>query len=360
MDASKAARMPDRTHADIIAWARGNWPGGDPGHLEIEPIVPDGSIRLFLRLQAGGTRLVAMHNPDNPAENRAWDYIASHLSGLGLPVAGVKAKDMQRGLFLMEDLGSGSLQDAAKRASSPQDIAAIYEPVLAVLARLQAKGAQGFDLSVCFDSKELTPEFLLEREAGYFLQEFVLGACGYDTGQLPDGLERDLAELCQRAGRAQPQGLVHRDFQSRNIVYEEGKLGLVDFQGARLGPAQYDLASLLHDPYVDLPAELRDQLKSRYMELRVEEGPFSGDEFEQGWPYVSASRVMQALGAYAFLTRRRGRAHFGEYIPPALSTLRTLCAGPAFEDLGSYRQLVQSLPHVIDPEALKPLEKETQ
>lgn len=352
--------MPDRTHADIIAWARANWPGGDPGHLEVEPIVPDGSVRLFLRLQAGGTLLVAMYNPGNPAENRAWNYIAGHLSGLGLPVAGVVARDLTRGLFLMEDMGRGSLQEAVKAASSQQEIAAIYEPVLTMLARLQAKGSRGFDLSVCFDSQELTPEFLLEREAGYFLQEFVLGVCGYDTGQLPEGLERDLTELCRRAGRAQPQGLVHRDFQSRNIIYEEGKLGLVDFQGARLGPAQYDLASLLYDPYVDLPAELRNQLKSRYMELRAAEEPFSTDEFEQGWPFVSASRVMQALGAYAFLTHRRGRAHFGEYILPALSSLRNLCEGPVFADLGSYRQLIQSLPRVIDSEALRPLNEETQ
>lgn len=352
--------MPDMAHADIAAWARDSWPGGDPGPMESEAIVPDGSVRLFLRLQAGGQRLVAMHNPDNPAENRAWAYVANHLAGLGLPVAKVVAKDMQKGLFLMKDLGGRSLQEAVKAASDPQDIAAIYEPVLAVLARLQAKGARGFDLSVCFDSRELTPEFLIEREAGYFLHEFVLGACAYDSSQLPDDLERDLGELCRRAGRAQPQGLVHRDFQSRNIVYEEGRLGLVDFQGARLGPAQYDLASLLHDPYVDLPAELRAKLKSRYMELRAAEGPFSRDEFEEGWPYVSASRVMQALGAYAFLTRRRGRSHFGEYIPPALTTLRSLCQGPAFDDLGSYKQLVQSLPRTVDSEALRPIEEEIE
>lgn len=352
--------MPERRPEQIAAWARSRWPGDDPGPLDPEPVAADGSVRLFLRFIGGGKSLVAMSNPDNPAENRAWHYLAGHLGGLGLPVARVLAADLEQGLFLMEDLGRGSFQHAVLAASNQQEIAAIYEPVLAMLARLQTKGAQNFDLSVCFDSQELTPEFLLKREAGYFLEEFVLGACGLTTSQLPAGLEQDMAELCQRAGQAQPKGLVHRDFQSRNIVYEDNRLGLVDFQGARLGPAQYDLASLLHDPYVDLPMELRNKLKSRYMELRAAEGLFDPDEFQAGWPFVSASRVMQALGAYAFLTRRRGRAHFAEYIAPALATLRRLCRGKALGELNSLGQLMDSLPQELGPETLRPLNEENK
>lgn len=352
--------MPEKGSMEMAAWARSHWPGSDPGPLQIEPMAADGSARFFVRLISRGNSLVAMSNPDHPAENRAWHYLAGHLSKLGLPVARILAADLEQGLFLMEDLGRRSLQEAVLAAASQQEIADLYEPVLAMLARLQAQGALGFDSTVCFDSQELTPEFLLEREAGYFLEEFVLGACGLEPSQLPDDLERDMAQLCRRAGQAQPKGLVHRDFQSRNIVYEDGELGLVDFQGARLGPAQYDLAALLHDPYVDLPAELRGQLKSRYMELRATEGPFSEYQFEEGWPFVSASRVMQALGAYAFLTRRRGRAHFGEYIAPALSTLRALCEAPAFAGLGAYQQLVYNLPRELDPKTLRTLNEENQ
>jgi len=350
--------MPELSHSQIAEWARAHWPGGDPGPLAPEMVAADGSVRLFLRLQAGNKSLVAMSNQDNPPENRAWHYLAGHLAKLGLPVARVLAADLEEGLFLMHDLGRGSLQGAVLAVSGPQEIAALYEPVLAMLARLQARGAEGFDASICFDSKKLSPEFLLQREAGYFLEEFVLGACGLAASQLPDGLKQDLAELCQRAGQARPQGLVHRDFQSRNIVYEDGRLGLVDFQGARLGPAQYDLASLLHDPYVDLPLELRQRLKSRYMELRAAEGEFDPDGFEAGWPFVSASRVMQALGAYAFLTRRRGRAHFAAYIAPALASLRHVCRENALRDLISLGKLVDSLPRDLAPEALMPLDEE--
>lgn len=100
---------------------------------------------------------------------------------------------------------------------------------------------------------------LREQEANYFLRELVLGAAGWQPEELPPELEDELEVLCRLAGEARPRALVHRDFQSRNVVYYRGRYGLVDFQGARLGPAQYDLASLLHDPYVQLPWSLRQR-----------------------------------------------------------------------------------------------------
>ncbi|KMY66630.1 hypothetical protein AAU61_16035 [Desulfocarbo indianensis] len=342
----------------LKSWARENWPGGDPGSINWEPVAADGSARLFLRLTGRGQSLVAMSNPANPAENRAWHYLAGHLGGLGLPVARVLAADLERGLFLMEDLGRGSLQEAALAAAGPEQLASLYEPVLAMLARLQAKGGQGFDLSVCFDGPELTPAFLREREAGYFLEEFILGACGLGREGLPPGLDRDLDRLCQLAGGARPRGLVHRDFQSRNIVWQNGRLGLVDFQGARLGPAQYDLAALLYDPYVDLEPETRILLMERYLALRTQEGPFDREAFLQGWPYVAACRLMQALGAYAFLSRKRGRTHFALYAEPALDSLRRLCEEPALAGFQSLGGLLESLPGRLPPEAFRPLPEE--
>jgi hypothetical protein len=343
--------MPEWSAEEIAAWARLHWPGGDPGPLSPEPLAPDGSARTFLRLVGGGESLVAMSNPQQPEENRAWLYFARHLGRLGLPVPRVLAWDLEAGLFLMEDLGRTSLQEAVRAVGDDAPaVRALYEPVLEMLARLQAHGAEELDTGVCFDGAELTPEFLRRREAGYFLEEYVCGACGLTPAELPAGLEAELEEISRRAGRARPRGLVHRDFQSRNIVHEGGRLGLVDFQGARLGPAQYDLASLLHDPYVDLPWVLRDRLRERYLQLRCTLGPFDREAFAEGWPWVSLSRLMQALGAYGFLTRRRGRGHFLPYFAPALRSLRRLLELPACRELSALRGLVRSLPQTPEVE----------
>jgi aminoglycoside/choline kinase family phosphotransferase len=299
----------------------------------------------------------------HPAENRAWLFLARHLAGLGLPVAQILAYDLaagqENGRFLMEDLGATSLQEAALAAAGDEEaLLALYGPALALLARLQAQGAQGLDLGICFDGPELTPEFLLTREAGYFLEQFVAGACGLGPERWPQGLLSELAYLSLRAGRAQPRGLTHRDFQSRNLVAGPEGLGLVDFQGARLGPAQYDLASLLHDPYVDLGESLRARLLARYLDLLDQaRGPEGLDReaFLAGWPFVALSRLMQALGAYAFLSRHRGRPHFAAYAAPALAHLRGLAARPELAGLRALADLLDLLPRQLSPEMFQPV-----
>lgn len=335
--------MPELPPEQIVAWAKQLWPGGPPDRLEASPLPVDGSVRTFARLAGNGVSLVVMCNPGQRQENTAWLVIGRHLAGLGVGVPAVLAHDPALGLHLMEDLGDQSLQDAVLRAPDQAAVARLYEPALAQLALLQARGAEGFDDSLCFDGPALDAAFLRRREMGYFVEEYVRGACGLD--QPPADLGRDLDEAARRAGEARPWGLAHRDFQSRNLmVRPSGQLGVVDFQGARLGPAQYDLASLLHDPYVDLPWETRQRLLERYLELRAAQGPLDAEEFMAGWPWVSLSRLMQALGAYAFLTRKRGRTHFAAHARPALASLRRVLDEPACAGLTALRGLVERLP----------------
>ena len=66
----------------------------------------------------------------------------------------------------------------------------------------------------------------------------------------PGGVFRELA----RRVDAQPKSIMHRDFQSQNLMVQSGGvMRVIDYQGSRLGSVYYDLASLLLDPYVMLP-----------------------------------------------------------------------------------------------------------
>ena len=349
--------MSELARDALAAWARAVWPGGDPGPLTPEPITPDGSARQFLRLTAPGLSLVAMANPGHPPENRAWLGLARHLGALGLPVAQVVAVDPEGGRFLMEDLGRTSLQQAALAAGDDQEaLTRLYEPVLALLALMQASAGHDLDTSLCFDGPRLDGQFLFAREAGYFLTQFVTGACGLAPETWPANLLDELRELSRLAGRARPDGFVHRDFQSRNIIHQDGRVGLVDFQGGRLGPAQYDLASLVNDPYVDLPWELRQRLLERYLAIRAPLGGLDPARFRAGWPYVALSRIMQALGAYAFLSREKGKTHFAAYAAPALATLRRLAAAPELASFPALGRLLEMIPANPPVEALRPRE----
>jgi aminoglycoside/choline kinase family phosphotransferase len=108
--------------------------------------------------------------------------------------------------------------------------------------------------------------------------------------------------------------LVHRDFQSTNVLWKGDRLFFIDFQGMRLGPAVYDLASLLYDPYVKLTDKERSLLAAYYAKLR------GRDDIAEKLPYAAVQRLAQALGAYGRLAGV-GQTKFTKYVLPALENL---------------------------------------
>ena len=137
--------------------------------------------------------------------------------------------------------------------------------------------------------------------------------------------------------------LVHRDFQSQNILILGGQAHLIDFQGLRPGLAHYDLASLLYDPYVSfLPAE-RAELIDFYLGLgnRLDLGATRA-EFDEIYRLCAVQRLMQALGAYGFLGLVKGKAQFLAFIPIALASLREVTAEVA--GLEEFHAMLLGLP----------------
>jgi hypothetical protein len=166
----------------------------------------------------------------------------------------------------------------------------------------------------------VTPAFLLERECGYFLREFVQGYLGLPVAA--EEVAPDFAMLVSQALADGSEVLMHRDFQSRNLMVQGDRLRLIDFQGARLGPVGYDAAALLIDPYVNLAPEEQEQLLAFYLERRGRHLPLDASVFRRAYDYLAISRNLQMLGAFAFLTRVKGKPQFARSIPPALMGLK--------------------------------------
>src|SRR5205814_7764697 len=166
---------------------------------------------------------------------------------------------------------------------------------------------------------EMPPEFnatLYRWEQNYFFENCLGRIFGFNEGKLRElaslpGLENIAEQLAEL-----PRVLVHRDFQSQNIIVRSGQAYFIDFQGMRPGLAQYDLASLLYDPYVDLSEAEREELLTYYCDGSI------ADDFRDTLRLCAIQRLMQALGAYGFLGLVRGHTHFLQYIPKALGSLR--------------------------------------
>jgi aminoglycoside/choline kinase family phosphotransferase len=116
-------------------------------------------------------------------------------------------------------------------------------------------------------------------------------------------------------------GLIHRDFQSRNIMIQDGRHYLIDFQGARTGPIQYDLASLLIDPYAELDPDLQRRLLLYAAGQVARLWNCAPDHFIRGYRYCAVTRNLQMLGAFGFLSRVKQKEAFVRWIPAAAGML---------------------------------------
>ena len=154
--------------------------------------------------------------------------------------------------------------------------------------------------------------------------------------------EKDCAEVRPRLHdiaehlAQQPRCLVHRDFQSQNILVRDGEVCLIDFQGLRPGLAAYDLASLLLDPYASLTPAEREELLAHYLSGLHGPGWQDNAQFRALYDRCAMQRLMQALGAYGKLGHLDERVEFLEHIPTALARLRDVIASiDGLDELGA-------------------------
>jgi len=320
----------------------------------------DGSDRRFLRIsQAQGPTLIAVlpsGNPAGRAEARAAYLIGRHLQARGVPVPQIYGFAEASGIMLCEDLGDVLLHDKlAAGASAPARgraavVENLYREAIDVLLHLQIVGRQGFDPAWCWETGRYDRQVMIDKEANYFLTAFCRDYLGKTA--LAPGLGEEFEALATRAARLPADFFLHRDFQSRNLMIHEGRLRVIDFQGGRLGPLGYDLAALLLDPYAALDEPCRAGLLDYYL-ARLSTPPYGTAAFDQqafrrGFYYLALQRNLQILGAYAFLTQKRHKPFFQQYLQPAAMSLAELLTRPAGEDYPCLRKLAAEIAAAMD------------
>ena len=274
-------------------------------------------------------------------EADAFAAIGRHLHHKGIPVPRIFAYDRPSGLVVLENLGDLHLQSLVRRVVDTEEIANHYRAVIDLLIAMGVEGAKGFDLSYTYQTPYYDRELILEKESRYFVEAFVNGYLRLKIDFETFGDEFEV--LAQRALDHPYTGLLHRDFQSRNILVKDGNYYFIDFQGARLGPLPYDLASLLIDPYVELPQSLQEDLLTYYARRLSDFVPVDPNDFLHAYKYCAINRNLQILGAFAFLSRVKGKKDFETYIPPAVSSLKARLRGIGQSECPKLSRIIQSI-----------------
>jgi N-acetylmuramate 1-kinase len=300
----------------LLRQTRTRIPQFDVDDINIAAIEKGGSDRKFYRVRSSPdqTLILVKYNLERE-ENRHYVEIAQFLEAHGIRAPKVYFHDPDEGLIWIEDLGEEDLFDH-RRENWPVRCK-FYQSALDEIAKLHQ-----LPESICIEMRDHLPaEFnaaLYRWEQSYFFENCLGRYFKVDSQQL-SALETlpALLEIAARLDR-RPRNLVHRDFQSQNLIVRDGQAYLIDFQGMRPGLAQYDLASLLYDPYVDLSEVERAELIEHY----CREKPSS--DFSEILRLCAMQRLMQALGAYGFLGLVKGHKAFLQYIPKALTSLRQI------------------------------------
>ncbi len=249
-------------------------------------------------------------------------------------------KALISGLSGLDDIENGSMDSCVHL--SPK-LTTLYEKVIESLVRMQVKGAHDFDASFCWETSTYSKNLMLERESGYFLDAYCRNFRGISS--FPRGIETEFSSLAERVSQEPSNYLMHRDFQSRNIMVKDGSIHIIDFQGARFGPLAYDLASLLNDPYVQLPTDARLSLLDYYIDTIKKYIFLDRDTFIKGYYHIALQRNLQILGAFSFLSKVKGKSFFKPYIQPALVDLKCKLQGPLFNEYPVLANFAEALLH---------------
>ncbi len=309
--------------------------GETPKKTSALPI--SGSDRRYFRITGSNDKTTIATINQNVAENNTYFYFTELFRKHGINVPEVLRTSKDRRAYLQQDVGHTSLFDMLLEEGQTDKVKKLYKASLDQLAKVQWVAGRETDFNQCFSTKQFNEEAIM-ADLLYFKYYFAdLQKIHYDRATLMDEMQRWSREI----GRMQPLTLMYRDFQSRNIMVQDGKPYFIDYQGAMQGPPQYDVASLLWQAKAQLPEAWKEELLTSYITSvnalptpRVEEV-----YFRKGYAQIVLLRLLQVLGAYGFRGLLERKPHFVSSIAPALKNLSAFLADnpqlPAYPELRS-------------------------
>ena len=295
--------------------------------LAVGKIERGGSDREFYRVRGGGAEpFIIIIYGRGRRENAHYAEVAAFLRAHQVAVPKVLFHDSDAAVIAMQDLGG---RDLWSFRASPWDVRRVlYQSALREVHRFHSimpaeVAAAQLTLEPAFD------ETLYCWEQEYFFDHCLGGifAAQIDSAQISAVASLPVWDAISRELAKQPRVLVHRDFQSQNVLIVNEDAFLIDFQGMRPGLPHYDLASLLYDPYVNLTTAERVELFAFYQGIGRRRVLGGGElSFQRLFRLCAVQRLMQALGAFGNLGLKQGKTSFLRHVPAALMNLQEAVA----------------------------------
>lgn len=284
--------------------------------VTLEPIQRGASGRTIVRVKTEEYEpFIGIHWTDERPDNDSFPVVCEFLEKIGIPIAGVLHDERRWRVMLVEDLGSRDLLALKEEPYAVRE--PYYRAAFTQLDRLfYARAGRTAEFNPAFDAA------MYRWEQEYFCEHLVEGLLRLDAATLREAPE--FREIPTRLG-AVSKHLVHRDFQSQNLMLVEDLTYWIDFQGMRRGRQEYDLASLIFDPYLDHSVAERERLLDLWEDV-AEDRPA-----EAMLRDCALQRLMQAMGFFGKIVRHRGEAWYRPHIAAGARQLADLVAHTPYE-----------------------------
>ncbi len=261
-----------------------------------------------------------------------------HLWKAGIAVPRLYYYDQAAGLLYLEDFGDVTLSEAYRELQEP-DRSALYHQAITTLARIHTK-ATSLSNQGCLAFHRGFDVPLLMWEFDHFLE---FGVEARQEKPIPEGEKLVIRSEFHRIAElmaSQPKVFTHRDYHSRNLMVVGTRLGIIDFQDALMGPASYDVASLLRDAYIQLEEPLIEELIRLYLTETAREKPlgYREPDFRRLFDFTSIQRNLKAAGRFVYIDRVKQNPKFLADIPRTLGYVR--------RNLAKYPELITLHKHL--------------
>ncbi|MBN1155226.1 phosphotransferase [candidate division KSB1 bacterium] len=294
--------------------------------IRIIPLRSDGSDRQIYRIyeQSNDTKIGIIGN--NREENEAFINFTQHFKKYRLKVPEIYTQNLDKGVYIEEDLGDDTLFDWMMKIRDQHgftgEIKSMYEKVVKELPEFQITAGRSIDYSFAYQHIEFSRESM-SWDLHYFKSRFL--NYFYKSKIDHTRLESDFNMLIDYLLQEDRDFFLYRDFQSRNIMIKNDVPYFIDYQSGRKGALQYDLASLLYDAKADLNQAFREEMIDVYLLKTRNLIDLDVDRFKEYFFGFVLIRIMQAFGAYGYLSAIKGKTHFFKSVPYAIANLEIIC-----------------------------------
>jgi aminoglycoside/choline kinase family phosphotransferase len=284
--------------------AQAGWTGA-----ERRKLAGDASFRRYDRLHQAGASAVLMDAPPPKEDVRPFLAIARLLQRMGFSAPRILAEDVEHGFLLLEDFGDNTY---TRLIAEGADETQLYTIAIDLLIALHRR----FDLRFA-GTPPLYDETRLLAEVSLLVDWYLPAITGAPT---PEPLRNEYLEIWRGLlpfAKGAPDTLVLRDYHVDNLMLLDGRegiasVGLLDFQDAVIGPASYDLVSLLEDARRDVPGPLGADMRDRYLAAFPS---LDYDAFAASYAVLGAQRNSKIVGIFTRLCVRDGKAQYLPHIP---------------------------------------------